>query len=103
VLRAYGLHHLLNLYGGERMTIPFCVCPANANVIAENLVGQVREAVNSMSRPVARLHIGRGQYRLDAMSLEDLRGARRLLTEMGAEIDGILSAQVAAPVLIAAE
>jgi hypothetical protein len=85
------------------MSIPFCVCPANANLIAENLVGQAREAANAMSRPIARLHVGREQYRLDAMSLEDLRRVRRLLTEMGGEIDGILSAQVPAPVLVAAE
>jgi K+-sensing histidine kinase KdpD len=85
------------------MSVKFCVVPANANLIAENLVGRAREAAKDMSRWIARLHVGRGQYRLDAMSLEDLRTTRRLLTEMGAEIDGVLSAHELSSALIAAE
>lgn len=83
------------------MTIRFCVHPDNAGLIAESLVARAKAKGDKMSRSIARLYIGRGQYRLDAMSQEDLRSMRKLMTEMSAEIDEILSAQ--APALIAAE
>lgn len=83
------------------MTIRFCVHPDNADLIAESLVARAKAKGEKMSRSIARLYIGRGQYRLDAMSKEDLRSMRRLMAEMCSEIDDILSAQ--APVLIAAE
>ncbi len=82
------------------MTIRFCVSPDNADLIAESLVARSKENTEDLARWVARLHVGRGQYRLDALALEDLRTIRRLLTEIGFEIDGITNAHK--PQLIAA-
>lgn len=89
------------------MTKPFCVCPENADLIAENLAAGAKEAASELAYKIARLHVGRGQYRLACMSQEELRSVRRLLTEIGAEIDDILAhvapAEPAVPVLQAAE
>lgn len=83
------------------MSAPFCIHPDNANLIAQSLVARAKAKGDKMCRSIARLYIGRGQYRLDAMSVEDLRSMRKLMIEMSAEIDGILSSQV--PALVAAE
>ena len=57
------------------MREPFCHFSENANAIAHKLVGEAREAENTLHGPLARLVRGRAEYMLGS---EDLRVLRLL-------------------------
>lgn len=83
--------------------VGFCVVDGNADVIADNLVHQIREAAVDMESQVNRLYRGRLAYDLNQGTKADLDKAIEQLTYMARTLREVQNEQSKVVYLQAAE